>query len=524
MPEFKGILQTKDYAHFRIVSDTGNELHTFVGAKLANKCLPGDHIIWDSQCHLELRDEHPPIVGTIEFKTKYGFTKKHIPLYLFTPYDKSYPHFIVSCRTESIQNQIVLIKFDDWTTSYPRGHIEKVLGLTGEYEAEKEALIWQASPYKYPKGPYIPVVKECARTPLTGYTFHIDPPGCNDVDDVLTFEKVDEGWCVTITISDVAAYVENDGIVDIFASLIGQTLYDDGKPIRPMLPDEYLVCSLLPGKISYGVSLQFLWTSEKKITNIKWFESVFETNKSYTYDEFDRDDSEYKPILKEIANYLHNEVNEVENEVNTVNDSHGYIEQMMLFYNKEAGKILKKANMGILRRHSAPNMEKLAAYPDNLTFLAFSSAEYCLAEEDSIHYGLNSEYAHASSPIRRYADLVNQRIIKMLNSEHYIVPFTMYDMNLRAKRVKNFERNMCFLDAIQTGRTFKGIVLGIDSNIKIYIPDWKKCVSVKYKSIDGCMWSMDETRKLDISNEVEIHCSFNTNVCNWKDRMVINIF
>ena len=180
--------------------------------------------------------------------------------------------------------------------------------------------------------------------------------------------------------------------------------------------------------------------------------------------------------------------------------------------------------MGILRRHSAPNMDKLAAYPDNLRFLAFSSAEYCLAEEDSIHYGLNSEYAHASSPIRRYADLVNQRIIKMLNSdEKYIVPLAMYDMNTRAKRVKNFERNMCFLDAIQTGRTFKGIVLGIDSKIRIYIPDWKKCVSVKYKSIDGCMWSMDETRKLDISNEVEIHCSFNTNVCNWKDRMVIRI-
>ena len=296
----KGILQTKDYTEFKVLSDTGNELHTFVGAKLANKCLPGDHITWDSQCHLELRDEHPPIVGTIECRTKYGFTKKHIPLYLFTPYDKSYPHFIVSYSYPSIQNVIVLIKFDDWSSNtnatYPRGHIEKVLGPSGEYEAEKQALIWQASPYKYPKGPYIPVLKPCTRKPLTGYTFHIDPPGCRDVDDVLTFEKVDEGWRVTITISDVAAYVENDGIVDIFASLIGQTLYDDGKPIRPMLPDEYLECSLLPGKISYGVSLQFLWTSEtnetnetNEIKNIEWFESVFETNKSYTYDEFDGD-------------------------------------------------------------------------------------------------------------------------------------------------------------------------------------------------------------------------------------------
>ena len=526
----KGILQTKDYNHFIILSDTGNELHRFVGAKLANKCLPGDHVAWNKclpdydNCTLELRDEHPPIVGTIECRTKYGFTKKHVPLYLFTPYDKSYPHFIVSCNT-SIQNVIAIIKFDDWTTTYPRGHIEKVLGPSGDYEAEKQALIWQASPYKYPKGPYIPVLKETERRELKGFTFHIDPPGCKDVDDVLTFEKVDEGWRVTITISDVASYVENDGIVDIFASLIGQTLYDNGKPIRPMLPDEYMECSLLPGKISYGVSLQFLWTSgtngTNEIKNIEWFESVFETNQSYTYDEFDKDTNEYKPILKEIANYLYNEANEA----NEVSDSHEYIEQMMLFYNKQAGNILKKANMGILRRHSAPNLEKLAAYPDNLKFLAFSSAEYCLAEEDSIHYGLKSEYAHTSSPIRRYADLVNQRVLKMIltSDEKYIIPLAMYDMNLRAKRVKNFERNMCFLDAIQTGRTFKGIVLGIDSNIKIYIPDWKKCVSVKYKVIDGCMWSMDETHTLDITTEVEVHCSFNTNVCNWKDRMVIRI-
>jgi len=516
----RGILQTKNYNQFIIFDDVGNKIHEFEGAKLANKCLPGDHVYWTKECHLELRDEHPLIVGTIEFKTKYGFTKKHIPLYLFTPHNKSYPHFIVSCSYPTMKNILALITFDNWTTTFPRGHIEQVLGPSGEYDAEKQALIWQASPYRYPKGEYTTTSKETTRKELHGVTFNIDPIGCQDIDDVLTFEKVEEGWKVTITISDVAAYIESDSVVDIFASLIGQTLYDNGNAIRPMLPKNISenVCSLLPGKISHGISLQFLWTDEspERMRHIEWFESTFKNDKSYTYEEFDREDSEYKPILKEIATYLAKK---------DVVDSHGWIEQMMLFYNMEAGKVLKMANMGILRRHSAPTMEKVEKYPPELKFLAFSSAEYCLAEEESKHYGLNSEYAHMSSPIRRYADLVNQRVFKLRNSGHYIIPVTMYDMNTRAKRVKNFERNMCFLDAIQTNRTFKGIILDrvIKDDIKltIYIHEWKRCISVSYK-YDGNIWSRDEKREIQ-TDDIEINCTFNTNARNWKERVIINI-
>ena len=53
----QGILQTKDYSNFIILSDVGDVLHKFVGAKLANKCFAGDHITWvNNKCQLELRD------------------------------------------------------------------------------------------------------------------------------------------------------------------------------------------------------------------------------------------------------------------------------------------------------------------------------------------------------------------------------------------------------------------------------------------------------------------------------------
>ena len=156
----RGILQTKNYDDFIILSDTGEKLIEFKGAKFANKCLPGDHVNWDGlKCNLELRDEHPLIVGTIELtnKSKYGLTSRKIPMYLFTPYDKKYPHFIVGCSEKDIKrNRIGLIKCDIWSekSTFPRGLIQQIFGISGDYEAEKQALIYQASPWKYPNYSY----------------------------------------------------------------------------------------------------------------------------------------------------------------------------------------------------------------------------------------------------------------------------------------------------------------------------------------------------------------------------------
>jgi len=537
----QGILQTKDYSEFIILSDTGDELHRFTGAKLANKCLPGDHIAWDGEkCVLELRDEHPLIVGTLELtnKSKYGLTSRGIPIYLFTPYNKSFPHFIVGCSEKDVsKNKIGLIKFDDWSASstFPRGQLQQVLGTSGDFEAEKQALIWQACPWKYPKGPYKPECKErIVRTGISGFTFNIDPEGCKDIDDVLSFEQIEKNnWQVTITISDVATYVEDGGAVDIFASLIGQTLYDnEGNVIRPMLPKEYSeeTCSLLANKESFGISLQFEWDG-KKIYNKRWFESAFKNEKSYTYEEFQTSDSDFKAPLAAISSYLAKE---------DVTDSHKWIECMMVFYNTEAGEILKQSGMGILRRHSAPNLEKLELYKSHLPELeklAYSSAEYCLSEEpETRHFGLKSDnYAHASSPIRRYADLVNQRVLKLMihnSQERYIVPQAMYDMNYKVKLNKNFGRDMDFLKAISSGQTtFTGVIIDKKSvddqmKIKIYIPLWKRTISTKYKRVnDNMVLSRDEKREVDVTDfrEVEIKCAFNINSRNWKERIIINI-
>lgn len=535
----RGILQTKDYDRFMILSDTGDLLHEFTGSVKANRCLPGDHVSWiNDQCELELRDQHPPIVGTLELtnKSTYGMTKRKHLMYLFTPYDKKYPHFVVgSSEKDRSRNLIVLITLEDWTSTFPRGAIQQTLGLSGDMAAEREALIWQASPYRYPKYNFEPVLQSrVLRTHLTGHTFHIDPEGCRDVDDVFTFEQIPNGWRVTITISDVAAYVEDGGAIDIMASLIGQTLYDtDGRVIRPMLPAEYSekACSLLPGKESHGISFQFNWTGTE-IQDKKWFQSILRVNTSYTYDEFQASDSPYREPLRDIASHLAHK---------PVDDAHEWVAQMMILYNTEAGVLLKSGGEGILRRHNAPKRERLEQYRIHLPeweHLAFSSAEYCLAEEkDTQHYGLEtSTYAHASSPIRRYADLVNQRILTELiqqSKRQMIVPIAMYDMNVREKAVKRFARDMDFLRAISSGQTqFTAIIMEVTPKdnqrvrIKLYVPAWKRMISTHYRAkSESVVLSRDETREIDVSlyRSVEIQCAFSPNARNWKERVVIHI-
>jgi len=327
------MLATKDYTSFQII-DTE---FTFEGAKIANKCLPGDRVEWDAQknqCKLISRGDHNFIVGTLELtnKSKYGLTNRQLPMYLFTPYDTSYPHFIVGSSEKDLsRNLIALINFSEWSPSstFPRGNIQTVLGCSGDFETESLAIMWQACPWKYsPKEKYIPILNDnIERTQLTAYTFNIDPPGCRDVDDVFTFEQLENDWKVTITISDVAAYVQPESVVDKMAEKISQTLYNtDGGIVRPMLPPTYSedACSLLPGKDTYGLSLSFIWDG-LTIRDIKWFSSILKVDQSYTYEQFQEYDSPYKQPLKEISSFLaHQEID----------DSHEWVEQMMLFYNR----------------------------------------------------------------------------------------------------------------------------------------------------------------------------------------------
>jgi exoribonuclease R len=518
------MLQTKDYKNFSVGS------HTFAGARLANKCLPGDLVEpTETGCVLKERAQHPILAGLIELnsKVRYGFSSRNVPIYLFVPFNESYPPFVVGCsERDTTKNRLALVKFDAWKETYPRGLLQQLLPIG----ADEEALFWTYSPLacvKY-KGDLPPPAELTGRRPLRGQTFHIDPPGCRDVDDVLSIEYVGDWTYITITIADVAASVPAGHPLDMRAAAIGQTFYQDGNEPKHMFPAALSeeAMSLLPGQPKPGLSLRFPLANP---TDVEWFESVVQTDMSFTYDSVYQNTS----ICDTLA-LLSTALGQPST------DSHEWIEAAMKFYNTEAAKLIQKARTGLLRSHQAPAKEKLQKYTaidPALKFLAYSSAVYVTATDpEPHHWGLNAAvYTHASSPIRRYADLVNQRVIKAyLTCSQPPQQTDPQPLNQVARQAKKHDRDLIFVRALQnatTGRT-TGQIINIqkrDTDIKlhIYVPTWQLVVKLTYAAgpDENTVITKDEKTVHEVAIGLRVLLSYHADMTarSWKKRIILRL-
>jgi exoribonuclease R len=156
------------------------------------------------------------IPGILECSSKYkfGITNHGTPLYIFYPLDESLPNAIVGYKhAEPTKNYLILV--EPYTTD--RTNLVSVLGVCGDWEAERKAILYRYCPYKYKKDLLIPVSLE--NQPLREYvidsehgwtTFNIDPEGCEDIDDCISIR----GNEMAITITDVASLIPRGTDID----------------------------------------------------------------------------------------------------------------------------------------------------------------------------------------------------------------------------------------------------------------------------------------------------------------------
>ena len=431
------------------------------------------------------------IPGILELasRTKYGMTSRNVPIHLFRPLNPKLSPCIVGCSKISNTNVLALADIPAWSSSsLTRGTLNRILGPCGDFDAEQAALFhlystgnWNNTLFKTPK---------TERDILKGITFNIDPKGCQDIDDVFTFG--DDGYFY-ITIADVAEWTKENPEIFQKASRKGQTLYSDGFPVSPLLPFQK-ECSLLPLRVRLGISLRCKIT-DNGVERVSFHPTQIVNNETYTYDDIGK--SIYAPKLRDIVRKISG--------VDT-DDTHEWVAQCMIFYNMEVAKILKKKKEGLLRIHESPDIHKMNLYARlgaDATYLAFKSAKYAPASHPNPnHWGLKTPlYCHATSPIRRFADIVNQMVLK----GDSVPDFDIDLLNELSKHAKQYERDSFFLESLRNLKihSVDGIAL---SDHRIWVPEWKRIITCKHTKLDG-------TRG-------EVRFSLDMNQTTWKRRMV----
>jgi exoribonuclease R len=524
------MLTTKNYQDFQVLSETGTVIKTFSGS--SNRCLPGDTVT-PTQDGVELlkRNQPNPLVGTVHIQSKYlfGHTSRNVPIYLFFPYDTSYPPMRVGCSAKDSKNKIGLVLFESWEKGeqYPRGILQQVLGDAGDPDVEELALKYNYAPNwkKIAKIPEAAIhTNRFYRSFFNGFTFNIDPPGCKDIDDCFTIQREGDLIHFSITIADLYEIVFPGTDLDLYAKKQGSTLYSpEGEAIAPMLPRwiSEEKASLLPNEERRGITLSMVWDGTE-LKGFRFYPSTITNEKSYTYDSI-YENKEVCKVLTEISSYLQGSLCE---------DSHKWVEHAMILYNKKVAELFLREGSGLLRKLATTSTKRLEQ----------KAAEYCLPSEDAVHAAMeHSHYTHATSPIRRYADLLAQRYLVpliWLPDEKIKQPSQLDLLSLNAcmKRAANFQRDLCFLRAVSESSSgvVEGIVLDWKESHKgwklwIEVPTWKQIITFHMKGQEHgeevVLVSPDEQDQYHVKRDKLIQVKYYCDRAqpNWKKRMVFGV-
>lgn len=515
------MLISKRYETFKICDNHGSVLSEFEGAKKANRCLPGDSVQAEEDgCSLKERADHPPLVGIIEFssKIKYGYSGRNNPIYLFKPFDDRYPPFLVGSKETTRANHLGIAAFEGWDvgSTFPRASLQKLLGPCGKKEVELEAVAFQYSPWLWTKKqlnqPFTPIPYSSVETRFDFRdkpTINIDPDGCRDIDDCISLWKEGDKWIFAISISDVAAFLEHNPLLLQHAAKIGQTLYLDGKVVRPLLPPVLSenMLSLVPGDEKNTITLFTEWNGTV-LENFSWKLARIVNKASYTYENCDGAKEIDMSVVAAISSSLLGYEEK---------DSHKWIESFMILYNEKAAEVLLTRKSGFLRSHSEPDRERFAQF-ERLGLpgkqLAFPAAVYSeTGAENLFHYGLaRGAYCHASSPIRRFPDILNQFVLHShIRDSPELLKTTAFQLNMLMKNGKGYERDCHFIQTLFDKNSLyeKGIVV---SGNEVYIPAWKRICSHR-----------DTEKKWEIGQEVCVAFYVNMSERNWKQRILIRL-
>lgn len=409
----------------------------------------------------------------LENNKKYGFTKKNIPYYKFTPLSGKYPSFIVPTKRRDKCALYCAITFNSWTekNKHPVGQVEQYIGEVGRLENETTALLYKNNVFPKKNKTKFKEIAPPREADVKYNSFSIDPKGCRDIDDAFSYNEVDGFIEIGIHIAHVGQHIEN------FNSMLFSSIYLNDKQIN-MLDDKltYDTLSLGNGIPKYAMSIIFTYNSEGKLINKNIKETVV-CNKALSYHAAEE-------IIKRDQSHPVSKLHDLTKKILKVDEISAtkLVEHFMILYNSTVAEILYNYNTKTITRnhkrvefignHSLLDTD-LSNY---LSRLNQNAALYSISGHQIGHDDLGLRfYTHATSPIRRFVDVINQiNLVKYLRGEKLTIVENIDIVNLFNKNLRKFYNNYKKLNVIFS-ETTKGVhecyITEIkNKKLKVYIP------------------------------------------------------
>lgn len=521
--------------------------------KFLNKALPNDLILlkvkdgkYGFVQKVILRNESA-IIGQLQVTENGSFIKPWSKLY--------HKDFFVDNKSlnGAEDGDAVEFKFKEWKNEkLPKANIKKVLfnSTSEHFLIHKLGL-----PKKFPDNVLREAqgiklnYKYSDRVDLTHLNiFSIDPENTKDIDDALSIEKMEYGYRVGVHIADVSHYIKSGSLIDHEAFKRGTSVYLTDKLVVPMIPPNLSnnILSLVPNEERLALTFFINVDHDYIFLSYSILRSVIRSKNKFSYKEaeehrLDNKSSYHDSInkLSEIGEVLRNlffpkeilfETNKVTFKDNDENDkcvvitehfkTNSLIQSWMLLTNMFATKQIEELGVDkwLYRVHPDIDDSKLnelkkelsqlnLSWDDNLSvkdnifklnnsplkgaiLKKFKPAYY--SDSKDLHFGLGSnQYTHITSPIRRYPDIMNHRIlVNSLKEKKIIIGNLSKDAKKlsksekRAESCEKYAYNLCAMNFI------KDIKYPLDAKILYFT---KKGAYIKTEfEIEGWVFFKDE--------------------------------
>jgi exoribonuclease-2 len=269
----------------------------------------------------------------------------------------------------------------------------------------------------------------------------IDGQSTQDFDDAISLESTDNGYRLGIHIIDVGAYIRDSDPIDMAARYRGLSIYmpDDKLPMIPQRLSEDL-CSLRQGETRPAISTMVHVNRFFEVQNYEIVPSIIRVHQQMSYSEANLLNGKGDPItsLYKMATLLREkrlkagaiqitlpEVNVWLDEhrqmhyanVDRENPARMLVSEMMILANSLMAEFLANNSMPAVFRSQAQPKQRIfkgietQLMPNFLQRKQLSRAVISTSPEPHAGLGVNA-YVTATSPIRRYHDLLTQRQIK----------------------------------------------------------------------------------------------------------------